>query len=410
MREVRSIPAALPFLVLCGCASSGAGEAADKPGAALEALVKRELPGPLPRAGVAVFKGQMTGEIEASGAIKTDEGKLGDDGEAAELKVPLGAAGELECLIYPEAIPAGGTISKILTEVSKEVHFERVRLVDVKVIESSPAAYLEADYSAPDSAGGKVFGQFKMMLYASPDNPILCMHDEVGFRASFRRISEGLFRSLRLANADPAPRYTEVHVARLGQVPIGFEYTSLVDGKEDRSIISIDGALFFPKGPGAFTYADHSITEVADSGGNTVIGVYSDVKDGQVQSSVRVDRTGEGQYAFKGERRGKPVEGTFRSRGKRGLISSLAVMDEVRNTLLSGKAADLTVEEYHPDADPARTVDVVYKHKEGRTVTSLVDGVEMSTVRDERGRIEKGALGAGAQQISVERVFVHGTP
>jgi hypothetical protein len=407
MREVRSVLAALP-LVLVSCAATGPG--ADKQGVDLEALVKRELPGALPRTRVSVFKGQMTGEIESAGPIKTDDGKLEDDGDAAEVKVPLGPGGEMSCLVYPEGIPAGATISKILTEVAKEVHFERVRLVDVAVVEANPTAYIEAEYSTPDSSGGKVFGQFKMMLYASADNPVLCMHDEVGFRASFRRIAQGLFRTLRLANADPAPRYTDIHIARLGQVPIGYEHTSLVDGKEDKQIISSDGALFFPKGPGSFTCADHSTTEVADSRGNTVVAAYSNVKDGQVQYSVRVDRTGDGQYAFKGERRGQPVEGSFRSRSKRGLLSSLAVIDELRKTLLSGKAADLTVEEYHPDADPSRTIDVVYKHKEGRTVTFLLDGMEMSTVRDERGQVEKAAMSAGNQQVSVERIFVRGNP
>jgi hypothetical protein len=407
--SMRRAPAILALAFLTSaCAHSGQG--AGDQGVDLEAAVKRELSAPLPTSKVSLFKGQMTGQIEASGAIKTDDGKLGDDGEAAEIQVPLGAAGELDCIVYPEAIPAGATISKILGEVGKDVHFERVRLVDVKVVEGNPTAYLEADYTAPDKAGGKLLGQFKMMLYASSDNPALCMHDEVGYHASFRRISEGLFRSLRLADAEPGPRYSDVHVTRLGQVPIGFEHTSLVDGKEDKEVIIYDGVMLFPKGPGAVSFTDLSTTEVADSHGNTVIAFHTKIKDGQVQSSVRVERTGDGQYAFKGERAGKPVEGTFRSRGKRGLISSHAVVDEIRKTLLSGKASDLTVEKYEPDTDPTRTVDVVYKRKEGRTVTFLLDGMEMSTVRDERGWSEKGAVNVGPQQISFERVFVQGTP
>jgi hypothetical protein len=413
MPDVRSFRSALAFaLVLAGCATAGpgSGEEGGKQGIDLEALVKRELPAALPKSKVSLFKGLMTGEIEAAGAIKTEDGKLGEDGEAAEVKVPIGSGGELSCLVYPEGIPAGGTISKILSEVAKEVHFERVRLVDVTVVEANPTAYIEAEYSAPDGAGNKVFGQFKMLLYASADNPVLCLHDEVGFRASFRRISEGLFRSLRLANADPAPRYTQIHVARLGQVPIGYEQTSMVDGKEDKQIISTDGATFLPRSPGALSYGDDSTTEVVDRQGGVLVGAYSSVKDGQVQYSVRVDRTGEGQYGFKGERKGKPVEGSFRSRGKRGLISSLAATDEVRKTLLSGKAADLTIEEYHPGSDPSRTVDVIYRRKEGRTVTFQFDGVEMSTVRDDRGQIEKAAITAGTQQVSVDRVFVRGSP
>jgi hypothetical protein len=398
---------AFAFLIpACATTHQGPGDQ----GVDLDAAVKRELSAPLPTSKVSLFKGQMTGQIEAGGAIKTDDGKLGDDGEAAEIKVPLGAAGELDCIVYPEAIPAGATVSKILGEVAKDVHFERVRLVDVKVVEANPTAYIEADYTAPDKAGGKLFGQLKVMFYASPDNPALCMHDEVGYHASFRRISEGLFRSLRLADADPAPRYSEVHVTRLGQVPIGFEHTLLVDGKEDKQIITYDGLLLLPKGPATVSFGDYSSTEVADSQGNTVVAYHSKIKDGQVQSSVRVDRTGEGQYAFKGEREGKPVEGTFRSHSKRGLLSQPVRMDELRRTLLSGKASDVTLEEYHPDTDPTRTIDVVYKRKDGRTVTFLMDGMETSTVRDERGWIEKGALNVGPQQITFERVFVQGHP
>ena len=409
MRRAHAI-LSLPFLI-SACATTGQAPAeGDNQGIDLEAMVKRELPAPLPRTKVSLFKGQMTGEIESAGAIKTDDGKLGDDGEAAEVKVPLGSGGELDCLVYPEAIPAGTTIARVLGEVGKSVHFERVRLVDVSVVEANPAAYIEADYTAPDDAGGKLFGQFKMMLYASPDNPAMCMHDEVGYRASFRRISEGLFRSLRLADADPAPRYTEIHVARLGQALMGFVHIALADGKEDRQIVSWDQALFFPKTPGTFAYADNSTTEVADDRGNTVMAFYSNLKDGQTQSSVRVDRTAQGQYTVKGERQGKPVEGTFRSRGKRGLISSRAVVDELRKTLLSGKASDLTIEEYHTNTDPTRTIDVQYKRQKERTVTFLQDGTEMTTVRDERGWMEKASMSVGSQQVSVERVFVRGTP
>jgi hypothetical protein len=401
MREVRPF-AILSALLTLSCATA---PEAQKQGIDLPALVSRELPGVLPKTRVSLFKGQMTGEVEAAGALKTDDGKLGDDGEAAEVKVPLGAGGEMSCFVYPEAIPAAGTISRILTDVGKEVHFERVRLLDVKAVEASPALYLEAEYSAPDSSGGKVFGQFKMMLHATADNPVLCMHDEVGYRASFRRIAEGLFKSLRLAGADPAPRYTDIQVVRIGQLPIGYEFTSLQEGKEDKQILSNDGALFAPRGPGQLAYADTSSTEVADGKGDLVLALYSKTENGKAPSTVRIDRTAAGQYTFKGEQGGKPISGSFKSRGKR-LLGTPAITEELRRSLLSGQAQQLTVEEYHPHGDPSRTVDVVYRRKEGRTVAFDVGGNEVSTVRDEHGWIEKGS-GAG---FSVERIFVRGTP
>ncbi|HXU83203.1 MAG TPA: hypothetical protein VN914_17535 [Polyangia bacterium] len=407
MRQARSFPAvASALILLTACATSGpAPGEGSKEGIDLKALVGRELPAPLPKTRVSLFKGQMTGEIEAAGAIKTDDGKLGDDGEAAEVKVPLGTGGEMSCLVYPEAIPSAATIAKILGEVSKEVHFERVRLVDVKVVEASPAVYLEAEYSANDGQGGKVFGQFKMMLHAAADNPVLCMHDEVGYRASFRRIAEGLFQSLRLAGADAGPRYTDIQVVRVGQVPIGYEITSLLDGKEDKQIVSNDAALFAPRAPDQLAYADTSSTEVADGKGDLVLAVYSKMEEGKPASSVRIDRTAAGQYTFKGEQGGKSINGSFKSRGKR-LLSSSAVTEELRRSLLSGKSQELTVEEYHPHGDPTKTIDVVYRRKEGRTVAFQVGGSEVSTVRDERGWVEK-ASGAG---ISMERIFVKGTP
>jgi hypothetical protein len=416
MRHLPLFPTLAGAILLAGgCATSPASHSTPgKPGAPsqkfdLQALVDRELPKPLPKARVSVFKGALTGQIEAAGAIKTEDGKLGEDGEAATLEVPLGTGGDdITCYLYPDGRDTADSISKVLAGAGKAAHFERVRLVDVAVVQETAVVYVEADYSAT-SEGQRVFGQFKLMMSDEPDHPVLCMHDEVGYRASFRRIATGFIESLRPAKPSEPARYTELQLVRLGDTLVGFQQQTIHDGDKGLRIISNRSSLFLPRSPSQLAFTDEALAEVADPRGNLVFSNHATLENGELITSIDVERLDERRYSFKGKRAGKEVSGTFRGKGKGGLRSALAIAEALRAGQAS-RSPELSIEEYHPRFDTTKPVEVVYRRGEGRHVTISRGGLNVDALIDEHGFVEQAELPLAGTRLRFQRVFVRGAP
>jgi hypothetical protein len=369
----------------------------------------RELPAPLPRAKVAFFKGQVTGEVEAAGVPQIEDGKPGEGGEAASLKVPLGGGAELTCFIYPESTDVAGTISKVLDAAAKGVQFERVWLADVVMTGDDPTVYVNAEYTAA-GPNGKLFGQFKLMLHAGHENPVYCQHDEVGYQASFRRITQGLVKSLKAASPAAPARFVQVHVVKLGDRPVGFEQSTVTEGENGALIGRQTTAMFLPRSARELSLSDDILTHVTDRSGNLVALGYAEAENGELASNVELERSKERQYAFTGKHAGKDVKGSFRSKGKQGPLTWTGVAGELRRSLLAGKAKELTLEEYHPGVDPTKPVQVIYRRGEGRAVTMVLGALEMKGVLDENGLLDHGELPMGSHKLTFTRAFVRGTP
>jgi hypothetical protein len=408
----------LALMVAAGCAATRAPGALDQatgPDSAdtgekldLPALMARELPAPLPRARVSLFKGKVTTEVEAAGPTKLEDGTLAENGKAADLTVPLGTGADMSCYVYPEATDPASTVADILQKLGKIVRIERVRLSHVEVVGDHPAMYFDADYSSTGETGREV-GLFKIMLYASRETPVFCQHDEVGYRASFRRITQGLVKSMKAPSDGPPPRFVEVHILRMGDQPVGFEQRATRRAENGNVQTWQKTALFLPRSPRELAFSDHLQSDFFDTDGNLRFLSAVEVEDDQLTTEIEAERATDGRYLVKGKHGGEEVKGAFRSKGKRGPLTWSASSRELRK-LLAGKVRELSLEEYHPGFDPIRPMQVVYRRGEGRAVTMTFGPIEVKATLDENGLIEQAEVPMGDLRVTSRRAFLRGTP
>jgi hypothetical protein len=93
----------------------------------------------------------------------------------------------------------------------------------VTIDDGHPAAWLEVFYRAARAQMGAAGGHLKMAISARADHPLLCFHDEIGYRDSFRRVAQGFFESFEPAQRAAEPKYLDVMIRYAEDVPIGFK-------------------------------------------------------------------------------------------------------------------------------------------------------------------------------------------
>jgi hypothetical protein len=410
----------LPLLVLaagCGGAPAPAATTAPTPAPAqteaakpakppidMVALMKRELP-PGPK--VALEAGSVTGQIEAT-APPTVEVKPG----ITSIDFTFGAENHAKCFLYSQMDPAG-TLSKALRGLpSDQLTLRAVAPSAVVAVGDDPAMFVLATYSVHQD-GGEALGVLKMMVLASLTTPMFCLHDEPGYEETFKRVTTDLAASLKPTTPTVAFKYVSIRVARVGDVPIGFEReVSGVDAKQNLFYLTT-GTVFAPTSPTEYVSQDMARVDNEDGHGG-VMGVTYSGGDTQVESqkSVEVKRVGPSEYTYEGTDGGKKISGKFKTKNPRGLRSE-AEKTAVLRELVGGKPASGQVhfEEYDPDTSLTGTVDEL-EHllsKADRKLESSTNGKTVWTgTVDDQGRELNGVVGEKGA-VSVERIFVRGS-
>lgn len=409
-------------LLAAGCATTqaaGPGPAAPAeaapapaPEASVQAMFQRELPGELARVPVAGPKRRFTALVEAAGEVTVKE-----DGEFVDVVVPIGTAQPIECIVYPERVGAGQVFHTVLSRVKEHLQVRAQRPTAVLSLREAPAVVLETVY-AGQRDGQTVGGLLKMMVHVDPTLPVLCMHDEPGYAATFQRVVSGLLDSLELGEGQKGrarARYSELHVLRVGQQPVGFDWRAVYEGGQGGRVDENVSSLFMPTSPTEVTFSDSRALSVLDGRGQLIEAVHEEVNNGEQEMALSLERgrvgaKGGTRYGYEGVHSGKKVKGTFTA--PRGLTTETAMVEQVRRKLKGDKAGQLAFDIYSPDADPAAPVPVVYR-RDGKTPAALTVQVAAMTftgTTDAQGLLERYALPIGSVKLEAERLHVRGTP
>jgi hypothetical protein len=383
-------------------ASPSAGNGTDKFDA--EGAYARELQ-PLAKAPVQFEK--LSGEAEAGGAPTVK-----DLGTSFEMTIPVGTESPLQCFVYKKEVDAGGTVLKVMREVGKSVDVRTFKVQDVSLIGDYPAVYLEAQYLAK-TPKGQALGELKSMFYQHPVNPMLCMHDELGYNETFHRMTKGLAASLKIAGLQVAPtKLMEVYVDKIDGHPVGFSSHVVLPNKNGKRAAISRSTMFLPRSDKDLAIQDRASNEIWDPEGRLLEAVYADSDGGELSLAVTLKKVGPVEYAYKGKAGGKELAGKFKTKSKRGLATDKVLADLVAAELLSGKSNELTVEEYHASVNPEAALEVSYKtaSKEKRQITTTIGDAQATLTSDEKGRLEKAEIPVGTTSITHERVFTRGAP
>jgi hypothetical protein len=410
------LPVSCAMALSCGTSRSpGAGAPAAAPGTSgkfekgdVEAMAARERPA-MSRQPVVFSDGRLSGDVEAA-APPTLQRQNG----FWQIDVPIGTRAPVTCFVYDEVIDGAGSISKF----TKSLRASAQNLNVKAIVPTGAGAVGEDGYMTAlithttRVPAGVLSGQLKMLVRPDTDAPMLCFHDEVGYAETFKRVTLGLALALKAKKPHPAPQYVEIHVARVGDVFVGFDRRTIENDAHGKKIDVTHSSMLIPVSVDQLNAEDHVDIEFSDAAGRVTHVENIEGEAGEITTHVKMSRSGNGRdYSVTGKHSGKDISGAFKCKEKEGLASQMLVAARLRDGLLSGKARELKVEEYHGGLSPLAPVDVTYRAGAKRgDMTFFMGALEATGHVDARGMQDSFSLPVGSLVLRLERVLARGTP
>jgi hypothetical protein len=238
-----------------------------------------------------------------------------------------------------------------------------------------------------------------MAVYAHPDKSAVCIHEEMGYRETFLRISKGFFDSIdKPAESKDKPRFVEVWVSWIEDVPSAVtrrEFYDLENG--NKKIIERETSLDKYK-PGAM-YGDDVLHTTQTDSENLLISEDLLLKRGGydlVTGSLNTTEDGEKyKFYFKAEGGHPPLAGAFPKDKENGVYpgmqNNITARKRVREIVKNKGSDKFTMKEFHVSGDPRNAQRVTYKVDGAETPAKLnvsLDEMKISLTADADGMLD----------------------
>jgi hypothetical protein len=353
--------------------------------------------------------GRATGEIEAVAAPTLER-----DGATWLIEAPIGSEHPVSCSLFDKPIEGGASLVKfanLVRERLRDATIESVTITDTGAIDET--AYMEATMTyTMESPRGTAGGQIKMFVRPDLDASVFCFQDEVGYFESFRRVARSLALSLRVARPSPPPRFVEIQVVKLGDMPIGVARRTIQIEAAGTRFDQTTSFMLVPRSRKDLVSTDRFDAERVDQAGRLISVVSVEAQGEEERRRYNLTRQGQSRvYVYTGKQSGKDVSGKFKSKDEKGLASSSLIARQVRDQLMTGKVAGLTVEAYHPTIAP-EPFEVVYKRRgaDGHDISVRLGQIDATAHLDENGLVDRISSPIGGMVLTEARVFMRGEP
>lgn len=403
--------AALGLVWLVGVAG---GCASKQPAPRVEEALKREV-GPLPSTAINAPDSAFVAHVESKGSpiVRQPAG----DGVPYLIGVPIGTESSILCFVAPTAMPITNVMGAVLEELGtkSQVKMRGIGSTDAGALFDQP--YFAADVVLiADADGQQRLYQVKMMAVGLRGNgSMMCVHDEVGYRQTFRRVVTGLANSMQTATAERfgLPRYKEVFVARVDDIAIGVGESSYYEARDQQMLMTSRMAMFVPRSAEEVLVTDEVNETLADAQGAIEKQTYFDLEGGELTSNLLLDRRSARAYHVTGTHRGAPIEGELETPGP--LPDDRTMARRLATTLATtGGTGEVRIPQWAPDIAPLAVSELRVK----RTGPPTADGTpavleigerRIAVVIDAQGLLSRMTAPAGDTEMTVERVFQRGT-
>ncbi|MDQ3265214.1 MAG: hypothetical protein M3Y59_16405 [Myxococcota bacterium] len=381
-----------------------AAETADSPEAQRKALA--ELFG---READPVAEQEVTGaafhlKIEGRSPPKVEPA---DEGQEV-VTTDLGFKQPISCIVAP-AFASATTFHQVVTNIAATMTVRAARVREIDHVNGDPILHGEILYAPPSRP--RSIGLVKVAVASGSRGGLLCTHDEPGYAKTFARVVKGAYASMELQDAEPEPEsvWSELQVVRVQDTVAGYERRDLYPTQDKGLVLVIRGtAAFFPSLNEALAMDSRS-EEFSDPAGVLTSQKFVQITKGEVTTEVELERSGKGQYSFRGTHDGQPVNGTLSTQGQTELAHELSLAKLGRTLLAAKKPTERSVQVYNPGEDP--TVLKVTTLKTGPTpglILTRSGANEARNFLEQDGTVKRQEL-VGPANIAQERVFQSGT-
>ena len=336
--------------------------------------------------------------------------KVGQGEGFSAVEIPIGSEFPVVCQVFQEDIDPGATIAHILKARESKADLQRVLPRSIQVIDESPVVFVDAIYTAP-TPKGKGLGHLKLAVHPALGRPVLCMHDELGYRQTFDKVVSGLCDSFKAPGVKvPQPSFVEVQSGKIGELPVGFERRMLIKEGPKRTMSTLS-TLMLPASQTEMHLIDNYVVEIIDEKGYLEQGRWVEASGGQLEMNIGLTRAKGGAYRYEGELHGKAIKGEFKTKDPKGLPSSVATAHRLAREGRKAEGVSVKEQRYLPDLDPTKPYEVSYNRKkeEPAGVFHLEAGkLKLTGHVDEQGLFDLLELPVGAASVTFKREHIRG--
>lgn len=347
--------------------------------------------------------GPISGRIEASGAIQSQSFENG-----FSLSVPIGTPARMRCLVYSGPKDPGGTLAGVLSAIADSVDVRRVEVTQIELIADQPSISVRLEYQTRDRSAPSV-GELKVMMHDHWAQPVLCLHDQVGYHATFARAARVLVESLsRGRSTTEAVPSSEFRIDRVGTIPIGFRRRVALPSANGTSVLRSLQCTVIPKSPRVLLIEDTTSTEISGRQGEILAAKYARSRNGKLYLDAAVRAIGSNEYVVRGEREGRSFSGRFRTRGGRGLVGEQGTALRIEEAMHRRGPWALRLEQYQPALTPLLATEIVYRTEVAGSHEISVTGPSLRARGsvDEKGRFWSMETMLGSIRMIEERLNV----
>jgi hypothetical protein len=416
IRALRTLAFPSAFL-LAACGGAKPGDAAAPSAEGTEAapsepaardfgsMLEREVE-PLTPAAFASKDGSIKGTMETKQPLRVEprEG-------FTEVTAPIGSAVPMSCMVYDSDLHVGAALSNVLNHLASQnkARIAQVSVDNVEAFADAAAVYATVLYKT-DQKGKEAAGTVKLFFHGSFEHGTMCLHDEVGFRKTFARVTRGFVESLKYPVQLGTTKMVEVVKVLLGDKPVGYSQSLVVEAKNGVTLSVSSSARVLQVAPTEFSTSDSTTILGLDADRRILSGNYTALEGNSETLALTLERGEKGKYHYKGTVRQKPIDGTFTSKDKKGLLSPLAHELEAAEVARAKKSKQFKYEDYSPESDPTKTEPVTASvdGAKGSLQLKLGEIVVNESLADD-GFAQKGEIQLGKITLTLQRLVRTGS-
>ena len=325
----------------------------------------------------------------------------------------IGTQSDVTCTVYAQRVDPATTIGNAFRSAVGEGGqiMAQAPSVDVGREGATPILFAEAEFVSGPATRRKL-ALLKVAVAATASGSLVCAHDEVGYRRSFRDAVHALVSTARFGGGDAAaraPRYEEILVAKQAGVVMGFEKVEIEDGPTRGSRLEHHYASAMGATSTAWLDVDYAETITTDAAGEIIDYTHVEEAAGVVTDRVALERqpAGRRHYAYKGQRENKVVEGSFvADEPMTTPYTRAAKVKSFAEGRAGSRARELRTFGYDP-SKPAGSFELVLRRDASdHTLSMRVGDLVKTCVLDHQGMCTT----ARWNDVSVERTFERGAP
>ncbi|WP_371194471.1 hypothetical protein [Glaciecola sp. SC05] len=341
---------------------------------------------------------------------------LADDSDGTwYYTIDIGTPAPVECYVFSEFDgPATSLYSVIDFGLSgaasiydKALTSKNNYYLNTGVIGDTPFLALDTLYSLGEGSE-KLSGVLKAMSAKTDQSLQICMHNEIGYRDSFRQVFESFVKAFT-ANQQNPEFFESLFKVSLNGIPMGYMQESYAKDADGDVYIVNNTALLIPVDASSIARTDTVSTSWARPDGSLINGSEYTLENGVVTSQFSILHGDEG-WQVEGQMQGKAISAKLDHDGW--LLSGFGSYLELE-ILRNAEATSGEFNMWAPSADPTSALPVVLRQIEGDENANFevdMGALVMKFLADEKGVFRQGSLQQGPVSMNMELIYSKGEP